>query len=64
VTASAGSIICITALLIPPTLLGPDSRLVLTGAGFGAVMWATAAYCVLYSERLAAASRNGMPVSI
>lgn len=63
-TASAASIICITALLIPPTLLGPDPRLVLNGVGFGAVMWATAAYCVRYSERLAAGSRNDMAVSI
>lgn len=60
-TASASSIICITALLLSSTLLGPDSRLVLTGVGFGAVMWATAAYCVVYSERLAAASQNEMP---
>jgi hypothetical protein len=57
-TASAGSTICITALLLPATLLGPDSRLVLNGVGFGAVMWATAAYCALYPARLAAVSRN------
>ncbi len=63
-TASAGSIICLTALLLPRTLLGPDSRLVLNGVGFGAVMWATAAYFVLYSEQLAAASRKDMPTSI
>ena len=63
-TASAASIICITALLMPRTLLGPDSRLVLNGVGFGAVMWATAAYCVLYSERLAVVSRNDKPRSI
>jgi hypothetical protein len=51
-TASVGSLICLTALLMPAALLTPDSRLVLTAGGFGAVMWATAVYCALYSERL------------
>lgn len=61
VTASAASIISMAALLMPATLLGPDSRLVLNGVGFGAVMWATAAYCVLYSRRLAATYRHRDP---
>jgi hypothetical protein len=51
-TASAASMISMAALLMPATVLGPDSRLVLNGVGFGAVMWATAACWVLYSRRL------------
>jgi hypothetical protein len=51
-TASIGTLICMVALLAPAALLKPDSRLVLTTTGFGAVMWATAVYCALYSERL------------
>ena len=63
-TASAASIISIAALLMPATLLGPDLRLILNGVGFGMVMWATAAYCVLYSDRLAPESRNAVAGSI
>lgn len=34
----------------------PDARLVLTGAGFGNVLWATSRVLRLYSENLAAGS--------
>lgn len=53
-TASVSSLICLAALVMPAAILPPDARLVMNCTGFGATMWATALYCAIHSERLAA----------
>lgn len=52
-TAVLGSLVSLAGLLAPLT---PEFRLILVGAGLGAIMWATAAYAFLNADRLAGSS--------
>jgi hypothetical protein len=53
VAAGAGSVVSLTALVLPVAVLPPAGRFVLIGAGMGLVVWTTAAYAILRADHLA-----------
>jgi hypothetical protein len=60
-TAAFGSLVSLAGLLTPSTLLTPDARQILAGAGLGVVLWASAVYALFHADRLAATASPDRP---